>query len=123
MENYFEIIINWSKKEDLNPEETKQFVDGKYLYCVYCDSHIYGRDVLAYIGQTNNYGKRNNQHMRSFFQFAQNVRFVIGFTNHADLNLDIPESILIANHKPFYNKEFIHDLPLLSVAKIKCRWS
>jgi len=110
MPNYKEIIIDWFNEEDINEEVISKYVKDKYLYCVYCDSHLYGRDVLAYIGQTNNYKLRQYQHTRSYFQFAQNERFVIGFFSKDDFNLSTPESILIANHKPFYNKQYIHDL-------------
>jgi hypothetical protein len=105
---YREIIIDWKKETDIKEDELKQFSNSKFLYCVYCDSHIYGRDVLAYIGKTIHYKVRQEQHGKSFLQFASNVRFVIGFFNDESINLHIPESILIANHKPSYNKEFIH---------------
>jgi len=110
MPHYKEIVIDWINEENINEEVVTKYIVGKYLYCVYCDSHIYGRDVLAYIGQTNNYKLRQYQHTRSYFQFANNERFVIGFFSQEDFILNTPESILIANHKPFYNKQYIHDL-------------
>lgn len=108
---YLEIVIEWENyNSDTISEKYDKKDKGQYLYCVYCDSHIYGRDVLAYIGKTNNYEVRNNQHLKSFFKFANNVRFVIGFLDKSLDNIEVAESILIANHKPYYNKEFIHDL-------------
>lgn len=106
---YTEIVIDWVNLSEIEKNYKTKSV-GQYLYCVYCDSHIYGNDVLAYIGKTNNYSVRENQHLKSFFKFANNVRFVIGFFEEVQEKLEIAESILIANHKPFYNKEFIHDL-------------
>ena len=33
------------------------------------------------------------------------------YDDNLEMDLEVPESILIASHKPSYNKEFIHDLP------------
>ncbi|MCH8555613.1 MAG: GIY-YIG nuclease family protein [Schleiferiaceae bacterium] len=107
---YTEIIINWEKVNNIEKEAND--IDGiGGLYCVYCDSHIYGKDVLAYIGQTINFRQRLEQHMSSFFKYANNVRFVFGkIAEKYGLSFSDVESILIANHKPFFNKTNIHDI-------------
>ena len=56
----------------------------------------------------NNNGKIN---LNGVFGFANNITFSVGYIKDFNDKLEIPESILIANHKPSYNKEFIHDLP------------
>lgn len=114
MAEYQEIIINWEERKELkslddiinnssNPEDV--------LYQLYGDSHIYGRDVLLYIGISTNKEKRLSQHLKGVFGLIQNLSFSIGkIKSQPSVELEIPESILIANHKPSYNKEFIHFL-------------
>ncbi|WP_027420059.1 hypothetical protein [Crocinitomix catalasitica] len=113
MAEYKEIIIDWKFKERWDPAEFERQHNENVLYQIYCDSHVYGRDTLAYIGKTDQkFSKRLSQHERSFWQFANNVNYAVGeIVDHNFDNLEIPESILIANHKPFYNKNFIHDIP------------
>jgi hypothetical protein len=119
MSEYQEIIINWKFQEKWDPESFIERHNKDVLYQIYCNSHIYGRNVLAYIGKTNqSFNQRYSQHEKSFWQFANNINYAVGTIDIQDFGpLEIPESILIANHKPFYNKDFIHDLP--AVAKEK----
>ena len=49
-------------------------------------------------------------HLNGIFSFVNNLSVSIGRIDNYDESLEIPESILIACHKPSYNKEFIHDL-------------
>lgn len=112
MADYTEIIINWESRQRWDEKVFRKIGERNVLYSIYCDSHIYGRDVLAYIGKTNQrFQDRLDQHEKSFFKFADNLNYSIGVLEESFSNqLEIPESILIANHKPFFNKEFIHDI-------------
>ena len=112
MPNYKEIIIDWKFREKWNPEAFESQYNKNVLYQIYCDSHIYGRDVLAYIGKTDqSFRQRFYQHERSFWQFSKNINYAVGeITDQSFGSLEIPESILIANHKPFFNKDYIHDI-------------
>ena len=116
---YREIVIDWSKKHHLESVEdiAKLTVDtSNVLYMHYGDSHIYGRDVLLYIGISINAENRLKTHLKGVFGVVNNLSVSIGtvdtFPNSLDIHsdLEIPESILIANHKPSFNKEFIHDI-------------
>ncbi len=110
-ENYQEIEVEWKEQRPWNELSEEVLSAQNVLYQIYCDSHIYGRNVLAYIGKTDQNGiSRIKDHQQSFFQYAQNIHFSIGTIKSEPLKLEIPESILIANHKPFYNKEYIHEL-------------
>lgn len=109
MANYKEIIITWVSGNNSAPQN-----EGKLaVYQIYCDSHIYGRNVLAYIGRTKRtVEERFAEHEESFFKYAQNVSYSVGYINSENLDdLEIAEVILIANHKPFYNQKNIHDMP------------
>lgn len=116
MPEYQEIVIEWSEKIYLNDVNDIRKLDNKktdnVLYQIYGDSHIYGRDVLLYIGMSINVENRFKAHLRSTFGLVNNVSVSIGEVKEPfySFNLEIPESILIANHKPSMNKEFIHDI-------------
>lgn len=116
MADYKEIIIDWSFKERWNPDAFKSEHNTNVLYQIYCDSHVYGRNALAYIGKTDqSFKQRFSQHERSFWQFANNINYAVGEIKVQNFeSLEIPESILIANHKPFFNKDFIHDISTLA---------
>lgn len=109
MEQYQEIIIHW---EDRKSIESLESIGESSLYQIYGNHHIYGRDVLLYIGISKNASKRFSQHIRGVFGYVNDLTVSVGkiekFSDN--LNLEIPESILVANHKPSYNKEFIHNL-------------
>ena len=113
---YQEIIIEWSDREFFKKGKDFTQFDVKkenVLYQIYGDHHIYGRNTLLYIGRTINADARIKTHLdRSFFQFVNNCSVSIGTINpDEDLDvLEVAESILIANHKPSLNKEFIHDI-------------
>ncbi|HRF37996.1 MAG TPA: hypothetical protein PK198_04335 [Saprospiraceae bacterium] len=113
MTEYEEIIIRWKPRIKWAADKFEKMEAKNVLYQIYCDSHLYGRDVLAYIGKTDrSFGQRMDEHFKSFFQYANNVNYSVGEIMQYTGKLEIPESILIANHKPFFNKEYIHDLPL-----------
>ena len=122
MSNYEEIIITWSKRTKLESIDDIANIDSKFdnvLYQLYGDSHIYGKDVLLYIGISKGADRRLKTHLKNVFGFVNNLSVSIGDLDDFNGNLEIPESILIANHKPSYNKEFIHDLsPLAKSHKI-----
>lgn len=112
MSEYEEIIINWESRLKWAPENFTKLGIKNVLYQIYCDSHIYGRDVLAYIGKTDRtFGQRMDEHLKSFIKHAKNINVIVGEIEGNRDNLEVPESILIANHKPFFNKDFTHDLP------------
>jgi hypothetical protein len=48
----------------------------------------------------------------SFLKYANNVSFSIGEIKRSNVKVKIQtiESILIANHKPFFNKEYLHEV-------------
>ena len=63
-----------------------------------------------YIGKSVYADNRMRAHLNGIFSFVNNLSVSIGKIDNYDESLEIPESILIACHKPSYNKEFIHDL-------------
>ncbi len=109
-DQYTEIIIKWQIKKSFDKFSEIEN-NTRSIYQIYGDSHIYGRSVLMYIGKSERLQKRLNEHGKSFFQYANNLSYIEGRIEDRTMNLEIPESILIANHKPFMNKTFIHDLP------------
>ena len=111
---YQEIIITWSKKIPLETiEDFAAYTSDKrnVLYQLYGDHHIYGQDTLLYIGKTVCADSRMRAHLNGVFGYVNNLSVSIGVLEDYEGPLEIPESILIASHKPSYNKEFIHDLP------------
>lgn len=111
MEQYQEIIIHWSDRKKIESFEFETIGENS-LYQIYGNHHIYGRDVLLYIGISNNTSKRFDQHVKGVFGYVNDLTVSVGKIqgSYNNINLEIPESILVANHKPSYNKEFIHDL-------------
>jgi hypothetical protein len=118
---YNEIVIHWGEKirvhrnplSDYHEDLTKQNV----LYQLYGDSHLYGREVLLYIGITRDGGSlartikdRLQEHVKSVFGFVNNIYIIVGTIDDVK-RLEEAEAILIASHKPSFNKEYIHDLP------------
>jgi len=113
MVEYQEIIINWSERVSINSVndfEQSDVEKNNVLYQLYGDHHIYGRDTLLYIGKSTNAENRIKAHLNSVFGRVNNLSVSIGEITDYNESLEIPESILIANHKPSFNKEFIHDL-------------
>ena len=113
---YQEIVIKWSKKKPVKKAEDLKKFDVKrtdVLYQIYGDHHIYGRDTLLYIGISIDADRRFNAHLNGVFDYVNNLSVSIGEIENYDksFELQIPESVLIANHKPSFNKDFIHDLP------------
>lgn len=112
---YEEILINWQSKERINIErrqdlEIENVPSQGVLYQLYGDHHIYGRDVLLYIGITKDPFIRLKTHFKGVFKLVENTSVSVGRCANYEGNLEIPESILIANHKPAYNKNYIHFL-------------
>lgn len=111
---YQEIIIEWNQKlpietiDDLK-EKTEQYGERKVLYQIYGDHHIYGRDVLVYIGISKDLHARFDKHLKGVFHYLNNKSVSIGLIQD-EVKLEVPESILIGNHKPAFNKEYIHSL-------------
>ncbi len=102
---YQEIIIDWKERQSI-----ESAIGEKVLYQIYGDHHIYGRNTLLYIGKSVNVANRFEAHLKSVFGYVNNLSVSIGELKNYDGDLEIPESILIANHKPSHNKDFIHDL-------------
>lgn len=119
---YTEIIIDWKPPVRLYKLEDIQTIKDStenVLYQIYGDSHIYGQNTLLNIGISLNASTRFYQHLTGVFGYANNTSIRIGHLATNVDSLEIPESILIANHKPSFNKEFIHDLsPLAKRNKI-----
>jgi len=71
-------------------------------------------DTLLYIGISVYADNRLRQHLNGIFGHVNNLSVSFGridnYNNDLELDLEVPESILIACHKPSYNKEFIHDV-------------
>ena len=65
---------------------------------------------MLYIGKSVHADNRMRAHLNGVFGFVNNLSVSIGKIDNYNDSLEIPESILIACHKPSYNKEFIHDL-------------
>ena len=107
------IHINWSREKPDAINNKRKNKRKNCLYIVYVDSPIYGNDVLLYIGQKNNFSKREEQHQKSDFERINNARYVIGtsddFENKPNI-LDISESLLITMLKPSYNSSSIKDV-------------
>jgi hypothetical protein len=116
-ERSFEIIhIEWKESTIrvadafADPERVLRKYGNGGLYQIYGHSPIYGPDALLYIGITNDFNIRMDQHLRAILQRGLNLRFVFGTTDFPDL--EVPESILINLHKPCLNKEFLHSISL-----------
>lgn len=109
MTEYQEIIIHWSEKKPIDENVFEKETEN-VLYQIYGDHHIYGRDTLLYIGISSNVRNRFKAHLKGVFGYVHGLSISIGKTEFCDNSLEIPESILIANHKPSHNKEFIHNL-------------
>lgn len=113
---YREIIIDWQTKKPVSTIEdfkaiAQQVESQKVLYQIYGDHHIYGRDVLLYIGISTSVEARFSAHLKGVFQNVHNKSVSLGvIANEQDIKLEVVESILIANHKPAFNKEYIHDI-------------
>lgn len=119
MTNYEEIIINWTPAVEVEKLSETEVNLNNTLYQIYGDSHIYGRDVLLYIGKATNAGVRIGQHLKGVFGYVNNLKISVGTIADYTGKLEVPESILIANHKPSFNKEYIHDLdPAAKINKI-----
>lgn len=114
----FNIIkVNWLDKKtyDLNSLSSEQEYSN-CLYQAYGDSPIYGSDVLLYIGQTNSFRRRTEEHLKSDFNRINNLKLIVGELNFQEYQnlttsevLDISESILITMLKPSYNSSNIKD--------------
>lgn len=106
---YQEIVIHWSGLQSLEELlKNKKINKHNVLYQIYGDSHIYGRETLLYIGKCKNINNRLKQHLNSVFGYVNNLKVTIGDCLNYNDKLEVPESILIANHKPSFNKEYIH---------------
>lgn len=114
----FKIIkVNWLEKTIYSHESLLNELNNENcLYQAYGDSPIYGRDVLLYIGQTNNFIRRTEEHLKTDFNRINNLSIIIGELDYLDLNknqiknaLDISESLLITMLKPSYNSANIKD--------------
>jgi len=113
MIEYQEIVIHWSDRISINSlhdYEQSNVETGHVLYQLYGDHPVYGRDTLLYIGQSTHAGNRIKAHLNNVFGRVNNRSVSIGEIRDYNESLEIPESILIANHKPSFNKEFLHDL-------------
>lgn len=111
MTEYQEIIINWEKLILVNKLQGADFEKNNILYQIYGDHHIYGRNTLLYIGISKNCDIRLKQHLKGVFGYVNNLKISIGYLENFAESLEIPESILVANRKPSFNKEFLHNLP------------
>ena len=103
---YQEIIINWSNRQTIQTiDDLAKCTDDRHnvLYQLYGDHHIYGRDTLLYIGKSVYADNRMRAHLNGIFSFVNNLSVSIGKIDNYDESLEIPESILIACHKPSYN--------------------
>ncbi len=122
MTDYEEIVVDWSKRYKINSLNDIKKIDTcktNVLYQLYGDHHIYGRDVLLYIGISSCADNRMKAHLNGIFGYVNNLSVSFGKIAHYNDSLEIPESILIACHKPSYNKEFIHDIsPQAKIHKI-----
>lgn len=113
MTEYQELIIDWSETESFTEDLINKInKEENCLYQIYGNHHIYGRDILLYIGITKNIKGRFNTHLKGVFGYVNNLKVSIGTISNLpkDFRLEIPESILIANHKPAFNKEYIHNI-------------
>ena len=107
---YQEIIIDWEAKKPINDFIESEIEKRDVLYQIYGNHHIYGRDTLLYIGISTNFKNRIRSHLEGIFGPVNNLSISIGRIGNYKGRLEIPESILIANHKPSHNKEYIHYL-------------
>lgn len=80
----------------------------------YMETIMFMVDTLLYIGISVYADNRLRQHLNGIFGHVNNLSVSFGridnYNNDLELDLEVPESILIACHKPSYNKEFIHDV-------------
>ncbi|MFA5520125.1 MAG: hypothetical protein WDA74_12815 [Spirochaetota bacterium] len=110
---YEEIIIDWSSQTLIVNNQIPESVVNKKdcLYMIYGNHHIYGHTLL-YIGKSIDAKRRLEQHLKSVFGYVNGLSIAFGEVKRGleSKRLEIPESILIANHKPAFNKEYIHTL-------------
>ncbi|CAG5087700.1 hypothetical protein [Parvicella tangerina] len=131
-DTYKEIVVNWEKGsaietyEDFQnycklhpkPNNFKQYgcvdeglkTSDQIFYQIYGDHHVYGRNTLLYIGISKDVLSRFRHHLNGVFKYVNNKSISIGRADTFLNNMEEVESILIANHKPAFNKTFIHDL-------------
>ncbi|SFT36309.1 GIY-YIG catalytic domain-containing protein [Lishizhenia tianjinensis] len=115
---YQEIIIDWTASEKVNSLNDFKSKFGNvleqktdFLYQIYGDHPVYGRNVLLYIGISKQIKGRMNQHLKGIFSYVHNKTISIGQVDEKyRFKLEKLESILIANHKPAFNKEYLHNL-------------
>ena len=110
-EKEFEVIeIEWSEYMEKDKDKYENV-----LYMLYGDSPIYGKDVLLYFGQTNDFERRFIEHENTDLERVHNKVYYIGKingTNKENISgyLDITESLITVMTKPSYNSKNVKDL-------------
>jgi hypothetical protein len=111
------IRFNWKEKISITNENRddvgKRYTNLNCLYQVYGNSPIYGNDALLYIGRTNNFEQRLEQHLNSDFMRIPNLSIIVGKIdkecNDVPNFLEITECLLITMLKPSYNSFNVKD--------------
>jgi excinuclease UvrABC nuclease subunit len=113
------IKITWSEKIQIDKDNLKDIPKEDCLYQAYGDSPIYGRDVLLYIGRTNDLSRRTKDHIKTDFDRINNLSICFGHIEgdcvdeDKDYSMDtlikIAEALLITMLKPSYNSSNIKD--------------
>lgn len=96
------LTLDWRRLADAEPAP-----DRPGVYQIYGDSLLYGRDALLYVGQASSLATRLGPEMMNSRMVRLNNKHIRIAPCEREL-LDVAESILIANHKPSMNSEYVH---------------
>ncbi len=117
MAEFKEIWVDWSDMQRFSNDksEFKFPVNGaNFLYQIYGDSPIYGRNTLLYIGKTIRPKNRTIEHLKTDFGRINNISISFGLVEESDVHiLSIAESLLVTMLKPSYNSSNIKDSNIL----------
>lgn len=121
---FIDSFDEWEKNIIISSPENKEYKDD-CLYQAYGDSPIYGRDVLLYIGRTENFLQRTKDHKKTDFNRVNNLSLVKGTLEANDLKkldpkkaIKLAEALLITMLKPSLNSSNIKNThPLLRGSK------
>ena len=113
--------VCWEEPDNLNEKTIAKFEKERkeyVLYQLYGSHHMYGRDVLLYIGRTENIRLRLKQHERCWTRYEYDtVRFRVAYVKKFNtweeldkekylINSEVVkkiEALLIRAHQPAYN--------------------
>jgi hypothetical protein len=105
MKNYFEIFVNWEKKRTINESLKNIQSETPFIFQIY-GKHLHNQEVLLFIGAANSFDDNFIRRTSKMFAGMTDLQITIGHLDDYNGNLEIPISILIANHHPLFNKRY-----------------